>query len=748
MPDFSGPIQALELAHWLWLIPLCPLLGALANALVTTGLLRSFVQTFSHGFAEDDSPVPLLDPIPRSAKTSGRIAVASLSAGFVLALAYVIDLLSADPGRRTLVEHGWQLLRVGQLDVGADLTLDPLSATFLLVATGATTLWAVQASSEEHADDARSARFFALFCALAAGLTLAILAEDLGLLLFAWGWVGLASAFLLRSGADEKRRVLRAIATHRAGDAAVLAGAALLFWSFGGGWTDAGYVSDLEARVQAVSLDNGDGSLQKSTGSTVGKGSLTVAALPGSLVYPDDSRTPLLGDTGLPLRTPFVRHQMAGGAHSFRVAPDDTFRVVGDATKTRYVVEGGVLTNYSVPRIAMGEGREVSLSVVGPTLRFREMRDQLVAKDSRGTAHLSDLLAHRALLGTRSSSALGLACFLLLVGACVKSAQLPLHGWLLPSGQAAPAGGGVVQSVALAMGVYLVARLGFVFSLAPSVLLVTALVGVVTAIYAAFAAAFQYDLGRVLAFASIYQLGLAFVALGSEAYVVAILMVITHAVTVSCLLVARASIPEKQSDLRTTGALTAGVRAIGAYRVAVIALTAVPVPLFAGFWPLAGALGAPFATYAVPRWLAVGIYGGVAVAAGLASFALWRSYWLVFGGPRKGAAKRRARKTTDRLLSSLVLLSVAVGAVLGLSPRWLGGEAVSLLEAWLDPLFSMEAKQRHVSAELRIGLVSIGIALAFAGWAIARQRYGEGRPKDWQDREGALPGAELGARLR
>jgi NADH:ubiquinone oxidoreductase subunit 5 (subunit L)/multisubunit Na+/H+ antiporter MnhA subunit len=553
---------------------------------------------------------------------------------------------------------------------------------------------------------------------------------------------------LLRAAGDENRTTLGAIATHRAGDAAVLAGAALLFWSLGGGWTDAGYVSDLEARVQAVSLDNGDGSLQKSAGSTVGKGSLTVSALPGSLVYPDDSRTPLLADTGLPLRTPFVRHEMAGGAHSFRVAPDDSFRIVGDTSKTRFVVEGGVLTNYSVPRIAMGEGREVSLSVVGPTLRFREMRDQLVAKDSHGTAHLSDLLAHRALLGARSASALSLACLLLLVGACAKSAQLPLQAWLLASGRAAPAGGAVVQSAALAMGVYLIARLGFVFSLVPSVLVVTALVGVATALYAAFAAAFQYDLGRILALGSIYQLGLAFVSLGSEGYVVAVLMVVTHAVTLSCLLVARSSLPE-QGDIRSMGALTAGTPAIGAYRVGVIALTAVPVPAFAGLWPLAGVLAAPFATHAAPRWLAFGIYGGAAIAAGLVSFALWRSYWLLFGAPRKGKSRRGVSpKVTERLLSVLVFLSVTVGGVLGLSPRWFGGEAAGLLEAWLDPIVSTEAKQPHVSVELRVGLVSVGIAMAFAGWAIARRRYGEGRPKDWEEREGSLPGAELGARLR
>jgi hypothetical protein len=151
----------------------------------------------------------------------------------------------------------------------------------------------------------------------------------------------------------------------------------------------------------------------------------------------------------------------------------------------------------------------------------------------------------------------------------------------------------------------------------------------------------------------------------------------------------------------------------------------------------------------VPPWLAVCIYGGVAAALGLASFAVWRSYWLVSGGPKNGKAKGAAAgKTTQRLLSVLVLLSVVVGAALGLSPRWFGGEAEGLLEAWLEPLFSAQAKHPHVSLELRSGLVAVGIAIAFVGWAIARQRYGDRRPKDWEKREGSLPGAALGARLR
>ena len=59
---------------------------------------------------------------------------------------------------------------------------------------------------------------------------------------------------------------------------------------------------------------------------TKGRGFLSVTALPGALVYLDESRTPMLAADGLPIHTPFSRYPLPGGVHSFRIAPDDAFQ--------------------------------------------------------------------------------------------------------------------------------------------------------------------------------------------------------------------------------------------------------------------------------------------------------------------------------------------------------------------------------------------------------------------------------------
>ena len=123
-----------------------------------------------------------------------------------------------------------------------------------------------------------------------------------------------------------------------------------------------------------------------------------------------------------------------------------------------------------------------------------------------------------------------LATLLLLGGAVGKSAQLPLHTWL-PDAMAGPTPVSALIHAAtmVTAGVYLIARTHDLFLLAPNVLLLVAVVGLVTLLLAAFTALNQHDIKRILAYSTISQIGYMFLALGVGAWSVGIFHLMTHA---------------------------------------------------------------------------------------------------------------------------------------------------------------------------------------------------------------------------
>lgn len=123
-----------------------------------------------------------------------------------------------------------------------------------------------------------------------------------------------------------------------------------------------------------------------------------------------------------------------------------------------------------------------------------------------------------------------LAALLLLGGAVGKSAQLPLHTWL-PDAMAGPTPVSALIHAAtmVTAGVYLIARTHGLFLLAPDVLLLVALIGLVTLLLAAFTALNQHDIKRILAYSTISQIGYMFLALGVGAWSSGIFHLMTHA---------------------------------------------------------------------------------------------------------------------------------------------------------------------------------------------------------------------------
>jgi NADH-quinone oxidoreductase subunit L len=125
---------------------------------------------------------------------------------------------------------------------------------------------------------------------------------------------------------------------------------------------------------------------------------------------------------------------------------------------------------------------------------------------------------------------LSIAALCLFIGACGKSAQLPLYTWL-PDAMAGPTPVSALIHAAtmVTAGIFMITRMNFLFDLTPEVQNIIAIVGAITAVVAASIGLLQNDIKKVLAYSTVSQLGLMFLALGLGAYNVAVFHVITHA---------------------------------------------------------------------------------------------------------------------------------------------------------------------------------------------------------------------------
>ena len=295
-----------------------------------------------------------------------RIAQTSMLLCLAAAAAESAALFQCEPEDRFFLRHLWQLVRVGPLDVELDLALDPLSAVMALVVTVLATLvgFALVAPGSAAAS-VHAWRVQAWFGGFVSSVLVVVLADNLGLVLVGWAGVGVAGYGLAGDARGERGFVVQRLA-----EVALALGVALLFWGLGGEWTSAGeYQSDLILRLSAVSVvqpgqprPDADPTLRGGA-ATHGRGFLhrhrapRRARLRGRVALADARRQG--GAAGDAVPPPPVE----GGAHSFRVAPDNRFRAVGHDPKPGFAFIGGVLPNYSIraPRSAP-TGRSCSRS--------------------------------------------------------------------------------------------------------------------------------------------------------------------------------------------------------------------------------------------------------------------------------------------------------------------------------------------------------------------------------------------------
>ncbi len=277
---------------------------------------------------------------------------------------------------------------------------------------------------------------------------------------------------------------------------------------------------------------------------------------------------------------------------------------------------------------------------------------------------------------------------LLFVGACGKSAQIPLYVWL-PDAMAGPTPVSALIHAAtmVTAGVYMVCRMSPLYSAAPEALAIVALVGALTAIFAATMGLTATDIKKVLAYSTVSQLGYMFAAAGVGAYVAAMFHLMTHAFFKALLFLGAGSVIHGlhgEQDIRRMGGLRARMPVTFlTFGIATLAIAGIP-PL-AGFFSkdeiLAGAWTGGHRI----------VWATLAIGAAITAFYMTRLTWLVFFGSHRGDAERwrEVHESPGSMTVPLVILAAlsVVGGWIGI-PRvvsgWLGGGDWNMVHGWLE----------------------------------------------------------------
>ena len=309
-----------------------------------------------------------------------------------------------------------------------------------------------------------------------------------------------------------------------------------------------------------------------------------------------------------------------------------------------------------------------------------------------------------------SASLVGL---LLFIGATGKSAQIPLHVWL-PDAMAGPTPVSALIHAAtmVTAGVYLVARLHGIYEHAPEASQIVAVIGVLTAFFAATIALVQTDIKKVLAYSTVSQLGLMFLALGVGAYGVAVFHVYTHAFFKACLFLGAGSVIHAlggEQDIRKMGGLWRRIPiTFGTFAVATAAIAGIP--------PLAG-----FFSKDEILWFALASeHGGSpflwvlgSTASLLTSFYMFRLLWLTFLTPSRMSHDTEHHVHESPFSMTGVLVVLALLSAIG---------GFFQLPHFLEPLLPMPAVSESLE-HYEHSFVFVAVAVAFLGLATAAFMY-------------------------
>ena len=337
-----------------------------------------------------------------------------------------------------------------------------------------------------------------------------------------------------------------------------------------------------------------------------------------------------------------------------------------------------------------------------------------------GSVSYVDVFPKAEMIGT---SVLTLITILLFIGAMGKSAQIPLYTWL-PDAMAGPTPVSALIHAAtmVTAGVYMVARNNILYSLSPIAQELVLVVGLATALFAATIALAQNDIKKVLAYSTVSQLGLMFVALGVGAYASGIFHMATHAFFKALLFLGAGSVIHAlhgEQDIRKMGGLRKYIPiTFLTFLIGVLAISGIPP--FAGFFSKDEILANAFEQNPI-AW-------GVAVVASLlTSFYMFRLLFLVFFGKERTSEDKmhhihESPKSITIPLIALAVLSTLCGFMgvpeILAGKNWVGG--------FLSPVFSKSAElktEHHLVHSTELMLMATIVVLTLVMIAIAYLRY-------------------------
>ena len=365
---------------------------------------------------------------------------------------------------------------------------------------------------------------------------------------------------------------------------------------------------------------------------------------------------------------------------------------------------------------------------------FGVMTAMFLAFSTIGSVSYSSIneAAHSGVIAPVTATAIGL---LLFVGACGKSAQLPLYLWLPDAMEGpTPVSALIHAATMVTSGVFLMTRMSPVlhasYEWAPMVI---ACVGAATALFAATIAVAQNDIKKVLAYSTVSQLGYMFLAVGSGAYVAAIFHMVTHAFFKALLFLGSGSVihgMHHEQDMRRMGALRK-LMPVTAITFIIGWLAIAGVPPFAGFWSKDEIL---LYVYANNR----GLYVVGLITALLTAYYMTRQVIMVFYGEAKWKDHAKdhgahgdfePHESPKIMLFPLVVLAVL--SVVGGAMQLPFSKNLHFLEHWLAPV--VEESEASISKtwayENKYVLLAVAVIVAVTGIAAAFAVYGKKKVK-------------------
>ena len=352
----------------------------------------------------------------------------------------------------------------------------------------------------------------------------------------------------------------------------------------------------------------------------------------------------------------------------------------------------------------------------------------LILFAAAGTFNFNELQMGKQVFSELSAT---VVCLCFFFGAAGKSAQIPLYVWL-PDAMAGPTPVSALIHAAtmVTAGVYLVARLNFLFVLAPWASMLVAVVGVLTALLAAILALAQNDIKKVLAYSTISQLGFMFLGAGVSAYGAGLFHLITHGFFKACLFLAAGSVIHSlkgEQDIRKMGGLLKHIPLTTiSFFLGWAAITGV-LPFCGGFVSKDEILWRTLATpNTVFPFLPELLYCAGLFTAFLTAFYMTRLLVMVFFGEYRGDREVFEHLHDSPRVMTIPMLLLGVGS---LASGWIGmPEAIgggNSLGRFVEPIFHLSTLEaNNVSPKLEPILMFVSFLVAALGVGMAWYFYG------------------------